>query len=272
MKLRAIFNMLGFRSRPKTYGWRIDSFDVGASEPLRFAQWLHPKYRPTRFDAGQIACLRRYLNPGDAVLDIGAHGGDTSVLFAHAVGPAGRVFAAEPNRYVLPVLEENTRLNPAAAPITILPYAAVETPGPLTFNYSDAGFCNGGDLGQIAATRHGHFYPLRVEGRNMLAELSATAPEWMPRIRLVKSDTEGHDADVIASLKPFILRQKPFLVCEIYRHMDEGARRAFFHLLTAELGYRVFLAEPWHTLQVEELSAEELMHWQHYDIFCMPSK
>ena len=140
MKLRAFFNLLGFRSRPKIYSWRVDSFDIGAEEPLRFAQWLHPKYRPTDFNAGQIECLRQYLQPGDAVLDIGAHSGDTSVLFAHAVGPAGKVFAAERNRYVLPVLEENARLNPAAAPIEIMPYAAVEKSGPLTFNYSDSGF------------------------------------------------------------------------------------------------------------------------------------
>ena len=106
----------------------------------------------------------------------------------------------------------------------------------------------------------------------MLAELSASAPEWLDKIRLIKSDTEGHDADVIDSLKPLILKQKPYLICEIYRHMDEGARRAFFHVLTNELGYRVFYADPWRKLELEELGSEDLMHWQHYDIFCRPRK
>lgn len=271
MKLRAFFNMLGFRSPPKTYGWRVDSFDIGGAEPLRFAQWLHPKYRPTSFDADQIACLAAFLDPGDAVLDIGAHGGDTSVLFAHAVGAQGQVFAVEPNRYVLPVLRENARLNPSAAPITVLPYAAVENDGPLTFDYSDSGFCNGGDLGGVAGRRHGHFYRLQVEGRNILNTLSTTAPQWLDRIRLVKSDTEGNDAAVIASLKPLIARTRPFLICEIYRHMDEAARRAFFAMLRDELGYKVFYAEPWDRLEVAELAADDLMARQHYDIFCKPA-
>lgn len=78
---------------------------------VRFAQWQHPKCRPTRFDQGSVDELRNYLLPGDAVIDIGAHCGDTSVLFALAVGETRMVFAVEPNRYVLAILEKNATLN-----------------------------------------------------------------------------------------------------------------------------------------------------------------
>jgi FkbM family methyltransferase len=187
MKLGSIFALLGLRAPPKRYGSRVEQFDLKDYGGIRFAQWLHPKYAATSFDAAEIDCLRRYVAPGDGVIDVGAHAGDTSVLFAAAVGSTGRVFAVEPNSYVLPVLEENARLNPDIAPITVMPYAAVENDGPLTFDYSDSGFCNGGDLGGIATMKHGHVYRLEVEGRNVLREIERIAPEWLEKIRLIKS-------------------------------------------------------------------------------------
>jgi FkbM family methyltransferase len=271
MKLGSIFALLGLRAPPKRYGSRVEQFDLKDYGGIRFAQWLHPKYAATSFDAAEIDCLRRYVAPGDGVIDVGAHAGDTSVLFAAAVGSTGRVFAVEPNSYVLPVLEENARLNPDIAPITVMPYAAVENDGPLTFDYSDSGFCNGGDLGGIATMKHGHVYRLEVEGRNVLREIERIAPEWLEKIRLIKSDTEGHDADVIRMLAPIIRKHRPYLVCEIYRHMSAEARRAFYAFLTDDLGYRVFRADLWGTLEAEELTPEALVSLKHFDIFCHPA-
>lgn len=263
--------MLGFRSPPKRYGWRIENFDLQQYGYIRFAQWLHPKCRPTVFDCGELDCLRRYVDIGDGILDIGAHSGDTSVLFAAAVGSTGRVFAVEPNSYVLPVLQENAGLNPNIAPITVMPYAAVAEDGPLTFDYSDGGYCNGGDLSGVSAVRHGHLYRLEVEGRNVLREIERTAPDWIGKIRLIKSDTEGNDAEVIKALAPLIREHRPYLICEIYRHMSADARRAFFAFLTEDLGYRVFRADLWRTLEAAELKPDDIVSSNHFDIFCRPA-
>lgn len=271
MKLRAILEILGLRSPPKTYGHRIETFNLEREGPVRFAQWLHPKCRPMVIEQSQIDVLRQYIAPGDAVIDIGAHSGDTSVLFALAAGPGGRVFAVEPNRYVIPVLEANAILNSAAAPISVLPYAATKTAMSLVFNYSDAGFCNGGDLSSLGMMRGGHLYPLKVEGRNIPAELASAAPEWLGKIRFVKTDTEGNDQSVIESLGDLIRTARPYLLCEVYKRTSEAQRRSFHDLLSKDLGYRVFRSEPYTRLQAEELGVDDMMHAKHFDIFCVPS-
>ncbi len=271
MKLRTILEALGFRSPPRTYGHRIETFELERDGTVRFAQWLHPKCRPMVIDQGAVDALRQYIRPGDAVLDIGAHAGDTSVLFALAAGPQGRVFAVEPNRYVIPVLKANTRLNPQAAPIAVLPYAATKTAMPLVFDYSDAGFCNGGDLSGFGTLRGGHLYRLEVEGRNIAAELASSAPEWLDRIRFVKTDTEGNDQSVVESLSDLIRANRPYLLSEIYKRTSEAQRRDFHRLLTRDLGYRVYRSEPYTRLQAEELGVGDMMRAEHFDIFCVPS-
>ena len=272
MKARSLLEFIGFRSPPRTYGHRVDSFDLEREGEIHFAQWLHPKCRATTIDQATIDELRRYIAPGDAVLDIGAHIGDTTVPFALAAGPTGRVFAVEPNRYVLPILERNARLNTMAAPITILPYAATKETATLTFDYSDPGFCNGGDLSGLGRFRSGHLYRLDVEGRNITRELENLAPEWLSRVKFVKTDTEGNDQAVVETLRKLVDSARPYLLCEVYRHSTEAQRRSFHRLLSADLDYRVYRARPYVELRGKELGADDMMKERHFDIFCVPSE
>jgi FkbM family methyltransferase len=55
--------------------------------------------------------FRRHLSPGGIVLDIGAHIGYYSLIFAEAVGPSGKVFAFEPNPENYRLLLKNIRIN-----------------------------------------------------------------------------------------------------------------------------------------------------------------
>ncbi len=270
MKLNHVLVAFGFRPKPKFYGYTIESFKLEKDGIVRFAQWQHPKCRPTRFDQSSVDELRNYLLPGDAVIDIGAHSGDTSVLFALAVGQAGKVFAVEPNRYVLPILEKNAALNAQAAPIEILPFAATDETATLTFNYSDRGYCNGGDLDRFGRLKHGHFYPLVVEGRNILAELRAGHAEWLPRIRLIKTDTEGNDQSVIAGFRDLILAARPYLICEVYKRTRQAQRHDFYKMVTEDLRYDCYYAEPWTSMKAHKIGPEELMRWEHFDMFCVP--
>jgi FkbM family methyltransferase len=272
MKARALLEFIGFRSPPQTYGYRIDTFELEREGTVRFAQWLHPKCRATTLGQHAIDELRRYIAPGDAVLDIGAHIGGATVPFALAAGPTGRVFAVEPNRYVLPILEHNARLNPMAAPITILPYAATIEKAALTFGYSDSGFCNGGYPSGLGKSGSGHPYRLEVEGRNITRELENLAPEWLSRVKFVKAGTGGNDLAVIETLRKLIDAARPYLLCEIPRHSTEAQRRSLHRHLSADLDYRVYRAEPHVGLRGKELSADDMMPARHFGIFCMPAE
>jgi len=57
--------------------------------------------------------FRRYLRPGDVVLDVGANVGLTTLVASRAVGDSGKVYAFEPHPAVFAFLEDNLALNGA---------------------------------------------------------------------------------------------------------------------------------------------------------------
>ena len=62
-------------------------------------------------DYHEMHFIRRYLRPGDAVLDVGTNIGVYSLLAVSQVGPAGRVLAFEPGPEAHRRLTENIRIN-----------------------------------------------------------------------------------------------------------------------------------------------------------------
>ncbi|HKX45959.1 MAG TPA: FkbM family methyltransferase, partial [Planctomycetota bacterium] len=230
----------------------------------------HPSDRTGPVRPQALAELRRWLAPGDVAIDVGAHSGDTALPLALAVGPEGCVLALEPNPYVFPVLAKNAELNPGRTRIVALPFAAAEADGPLEFEYSDAGFCNGGRHRGIRALRHGHFFRLAVEGRDLERYLRREHAELVPRVRFVKIDAEGYDAAVVGALRGLLAEARPFLQTEVFKHTD-ARQRAAFHALLESLGYRVHRVESESRLQGEPLAAEDMTRWKHFDVFCVPS-
>ncbi|HVQ36019.1 MAG TPA: FkbM family methyltransferase, partial [Pyrinomonadaceae bacterium] len=69
-------------------------------------------------EVNEQAVMRRFVNAGDTVFDIGANLGLHTMLLAQLVGPQGKVIAFEPNSELLPMLERtlnglsNTKLYP----------------------------------------------------------------------------------------------------------------------------------------------------------------
>lgn len=58
-----------------------------------------------------VEVLQRYLRPGATFIDLGANEGYFSVIGSGLVGPAGRVYAVEPQARLGPVIAKNLELN-----------------------------------------------------------------------------------------------------------------------------------------------------------------
>lgn len=71
--------------------------------------------------------LRRHLRPGMVFVDVGANNGFFSLLAAHYVGGAGRVFAFEPNPPVFAALAQHVEMNQLADRIRIFDVALSDT-------------------------------------------------------------------------------------------------------------------------------------------------
>jgi FkbM family methyltransferase len=269
MKLKEIFYGIGLKPGVKEYTFDLDAFMLPNEGEIQYARWRHPKQQRDQFTQGMVDALRRFLREGDVAIDIGAHGGDTALPMALAVGPAGTVFALEPNPHAFKILLANSALNRKRTNIVPLMFAATPQDGSFEFEYSDSGFCNGGLHEGINRWRHTHFFKLPVAGKNLVKFLKAEYPDQIKKIRYVKIDTEGSDRTVASSIRELLQQARPYIRSEIYEHTNADYRRAYHQELTA-LGYRIHKLTSQEDYFGPELTPDDMMKWRHYDIFAVP--
>jgi len=270
VKAKELFYMLGLRPKAQTYGFEIRTFDLNKDGKLEYAQWLHPRETPKQITQESVDELRRFLSPGDVAIDIGAHSGDSTIPMALAVEKSGCVLALEPNSYVFPVLAKNAELNPQKTNIIPLPFASTNEDAELIFQYSDSGYCNGGQFDKISRWSHGHAFQLRVQGKNLPRFLQASYPDLIPKIRYVKIDTEGNDEAVIHSISELLSRYRPYLRIEMYRKLDDQQRRSLYQAV-ASAGYELHRIVSEDNCRGELIRESDLGRWKHFDAFCIPA-
>lgn len=270
MKLKEVFFGLGLKPRAREYGFDIQRFMLEKDGEIEYAAWRHPKEKPKQFYQAQIDALRGFLSAGDYALDIGAHTGDSTLPIALALGASGGVLALEPNPHVYKILVANAGLNKQKTNIQPLMFAATVEDGEMDFEYSDAGFCNGGLHKDISPWTHAHFFKLRVRGRNLLRFLERECPDVMRKIRYVKIDAEGYDPDVAHSIRALLQQNRPFIKTEIYKHLPSERRRQYLRELQG-LGYRLYKWESEENYRGQLITDSDADKWPHYDVFAVPS-
>lgn len=96
---------------------------------MTYEAWKSPaKYRSEDADF-----LRKVLEPGGLVVDVGANIGMIAIQSAKLVGHAGRVVAIEPNPRIAPYCEKNLRFN-RLENVTLLRTALGANEGVVSFN------------------------------------------------------------------------------------------------------------------------------------------
>jgi FkbM family methyltransferase len=269
MKAKEMLYMLGFRPGAKTYGCEVKTYELSKEGRVEYAQWLHPRETEKKITQESVDELRRFLRKGDVAIDIGAHTGDSTIPIALAAGETGCVLAFEPNRYVYAVLAKNAELNGGKTNIIPLPFAATPEDGELVFQYSDAGYCNGGSFEGMSRWRHGHAFKLSVQGRNLPSFLKATYPQLVPRIRYIKIDTEGRDEMVLQSFSELLAQYKPFLRIEMYKRLSDEQRLSL-HRTVSGFGYTLHRIVNDADYRGEVVRESDLGRWRHFDAFCVP--
>ncbi|RDC61456.1 FkbM family methyltransferase [Adhaeribacter pallidiroseus] len=218
------------------YGFKLKTFHLPDDGEIQYAQWTHPFEGEKQIDQDEVNFIKNYIKPGDFVIDIGAHTGDSTIPLALAAGSTGCVLALEPNKYVFKILEKNAALNSDKTNIIPLNFASTIKNEKLTFYYSDASFCNGGDPGLI---KKNHLYPLEVEGKNLTNYLKSNYADLLPRLSFLKVDAEGFDKEIIKTVKDLLLKHKTTLLSECYVGLSPEDRFEYFELLTT-MGYQLY--------------------------------
>jgi FkbM family methyltransferase len=280
MKLKNVFELLGFRGRAKRYLYRVEKFNLQGGMAAKYARWLHPKEftgpiadnRATvPVTDHHVAAYREILRPGDFCVDIGAHSGDSTLPIAIAVGTTGCTLALEPNPFVYHVLQKNARANRGIANIETLMAAAAPSERFMQFEYSDSGFCNGGRHEGISSLSHGHAYKLDVFGVNLAKELREDYGDRLPRLRLVKVDTEGFDLYVLQSILDIIREFRPYVKAEVFKNTSTAYRKELFSLFL-DNNYSIYHIEDEPIGRGVLLGLKDVDSWRQFDILCVPGE
>jgi FkbM family methyltransferase len=272
MKWKSWLWSLGWPAPTKCYGYRLESCVTERLGRVQYAKWEHPRDYFQPIDDALLDQLATFIEPGDTVLDIGAHSGDMSLPLALVAGPHGAVFAWEPNPYVFPVLEANARLNAKLANLVPIPMAAAAADGLITLNYSDPGFCNGGTFEGVSRWRHGHPFSLELPSMDVSGWLRREHPERLSRLSLVKVDAEGADLTILQALDSLVCEFEPVIHVEVHRHLSLARRHALLHHLQ-QRGYDCRLAAGPHAWTAgERVTVDRANDWSHYDVIAIPDR
>jgi FkbM family methyltransferase len=214
------------------YGTRIDTFQLAGNEKIEFANWLNPLLKPKVITQHEVDFFRKYIPEGSMAIDIGANIGDLTVAMAIAAGGQGKVLALDPNPHVFSVLQENAKLNKGRANIIPLQFAAADKDMNFYYASSEASMSNGGLITDLSDNRHGK-YKLKepIKGKHLGNFLEQEYQDWLPKLSLIKIDTEGLDYFVLTTLERILEKYHPVIIAEIFLEIPVSMRNDIFDLL-----------------------------------------
>ncbi|MGI5122241.1 FkbM family methyltransferase [Marinactinospora thermotolerans] len=144
------------------------------------------------WEPGTVKVMKRVVEPGMVVFDVGAHVGYYTTLLAELVGADGHVHAFEPHPGNFQVLQRNTR---ALSNVTIVNTAVADDDRPRLLHFS--GNTGRHSLFQTEFTGEG--------GRVHEVPVTTLSDYWerigRPEVGLVKIDVEGAEAQVVTGAR-----------------------------------------------------------------------
>jgi FkbM family methyltransferase len=172
----------------------------------------------------------------EATLDVGAYVGYYALLAAHA-NPAGRVIALEPMPSIHARLVRHVSLN-RLVNVECLRAAAGAREETAHFYHVDAGLPTSSSLSRefMAGVERLVSTPVPVVVLDRLVR-----ERGLPRVDLVKIDTESTEPDVLVGLGETLARDRPWILCEVLK--GRGAEERLGPILEP-FGYRFYLLTP----------------------------
>lgn len=201
-------------------------------DPFRLHSFRHRGYwfHGARREADTVAFYGRVLRPTDTVIEVGAHIGYQTLVFAHAV-PYGRVVAFEPGPNNLPYLRRNVERR---SNIEVRAQAVTDQRGPVGLWCEDLTGQNNSLVApedfQPSQLRSVSRYQVEVEG----VTLDEVGRE-LGTVSFVKVDVEAAEDRVVAGAVGLLTSDNPGLMIELSR----GNATAVWRTLV-DLGYRAF--------------------------------
>lgn len=256
----------------KKYPSRIHQFHLPEEGLIQFAKWQNPLARAVDIQQKHINFYKKFVKPGDLIIDIGANIGDTTIPMALAAGNSGLTLAFDPNPYVFEILKENAHLNTDKT--NIVPFQNAISVEKEEFYYisSEASFANGG-ISKDKDGKHGnYFHPEKVDGINLFNFLKTNYPEWLDKLSLIKVDTEGYDKEILKSISDLVNQYKPYIIAECFGGNTPEEKMELFEVLD-QMNYDIYYFSDFEegTSEIKLNHARDLTQWAGtVDIYARP--
>jgi FkbM family methyltransferase len=183
-------------------------------------------YLTGEFERSVIDVLRDFSQSGDTLLDIGANLGYISSAFLSLV-PESSVVAVEPQPQILKLLTTNLD---RFGRYQIYPYAIAESAGEALMHIDSA---NNGASRIVSSANTNSIKIQTRTASQMFSELR------MPRLDLVKIDTEGYEEQVLISCFEHFVRLQPRAIV-FEEQFRKSAPDASIGQLLAKMNYDIY--------------------------------
>lgn len=270
MKIKEWLRLFGFKPKVKTYESVTKPILEKGYTHLKWSEWQHPSAKIARPRFEDVEVLKQWIRPGDFVIDIGAHVGDTTLPYAHIVGKEGGCLALEPNPYAFKVLQENAEINRDYLNIIPLQAAAGEKEETLKFSYNDPGLCNGGNSECYTALERRSFYEIEVPAISLERYLNAHFGDRITKLSFIKTDVEGHDFVLFKIHRPLIEKYRPVLQVEVHKTLSPDEKKAFADSIQA-LDYTLYCVPDVTLSSMRPLNEGDFGNRKTFDIFATPN-
>jgi FkbM family methyltransferase len=234
---RALYRALppGYRRRKHRITRGGIHYEVDLSEGIDLSLFLFGGFQ------GHVTQGRFVALPADAViLDVGANAGVMALQFARRA-PRGHVYAFEPTHYACERLRTNLSLNPElAARITAIQTfvsaSGEDRPEPRVFASWKVDGSRGGDQHPVHLGT-----AVSAEGVGAATLDALVEAHGLPRVDLVKIDTDGHELAVLKGAVRTLERFRPPVIFEvgIYVMEERGIGFGHYEALFRPFGYRI---------------------------------
>jgi len=268
--LKKSFNRKLARRITKEYPVTIDTFSLREYGQIKFANWENPLVEKKILNSDNIDFLKKFIKQGDFTIDIGANIGQVSTILSILCGKDGLTIAFDPNPYVFKILQQNADLNVDKANLLAYNFAITDVDDEFYYNSSEASFNNGG-ISKEKENRHGKYsLSSKIKGINLENFLISKFNDKLPKLRLIKIDTEGYDKEIIKSISNILIKYKPIVISECFGKLSQAERFEQFDLLKSK-GYSLyyftdFVAD---TKIIPIAKKEDMLNWKHFDFYAI---
>jgi len=197
----------------------------------------------------EVDLFRHIVNPGDIAIDAGANIGTHALALARMTGPSGCVIAFEPQRLVCQILCANAAIN------------SLEQMECVQGGLSDtSGVLEVGDLSLAQPNNFGGLALGAIAGNLSIPLIRLDDYFKYGRLRFIKIDVEGMEAQVLRGARATIGKFRPIL----YVENDRIEKSEELLTLIDELGYRTFWHLPLFHNPGNFFGATDALHQQGY--------